>query len=107
MPWEELAVDLIGPWTINVAGQELTFNALTCIHPVTNLVELTCIDNKTSAHIAMKTENTWLAWYPKPERCIHNKGGEFMGYEFQRMLTMNGYTRFIDYEPQSSSQCSV
>jgi hypothetical protein len=42
VPWEELAVDLIGPWTIVIAGQEITLNALTCIDPVTNLVELVC-----------------------------------------------------------------
>lgn len=77
MPWEELAVDLIGPWTtINLAGQEITFNALACIDPVTNLVELPRINNKTAAHVAMKTENTRMARYPKPDHCcVHDKRG--------------------------------
>eukprot|EP00957_Ditylum_brightwellii_P202211 15329104-Ditylum_brightwellii.AAC.1 len=29
MPWEEVAVDLIGPWRMQVNGQEVEFNALT------------------------------------------------------------------------------
>jgi RNase H-like domain found in reverse transcriptase/Integrase zinc binding domain len=39
-PWNEVAVDLIGPWKLEVNDQHLEFNALTCIDPVTNLVEL-------------------------------------------------------------------
>eukprot|EP00978_Attheya_sp_CCMP212_P027179 scaffold90819_cov35-Attheya_sp.AAC.1 len=57
-PWREVAVDLIGPWKVklgnvpNEDGQEsyVEFNALTCIDPVTNLVELIRINNKTAAH---------------------------------------------------------
>ena len=41
LPWYEVVVDLIGPWTLNVQDQELEFNALTCIDPVSNLVEIT------------------------------------------------------------------
>ena len=34
--WNKVAVDLIiGPWTIDVNGQPLSFRALTCIDPVT------------------------------------------------------------------------
>jgi hypothetical protein len=44
-PWDEVAVDLIGPWTIKTNGQELVFHALTCIDPVTNLTELVRINN--------------------------------------------------------------
>jgi len=28
-PWQEVAVDLIGPWKVQCTGQQLTFNALT------------------------------------------------------------------------------
>jgi len=86
MPFEEVAVDLIGPWTIKVAGRVLEFNALTCIDPVTNLVELVRIDRKTSQHIRDKFEQTWLSRYPWPTRCIHDLGGEFIGHEFQLLL---------------------
>eukprot|EP00978_Attheya_sp_CCMP212_P034949 scaffold149608_cov54-Attheya_sp.AAC.1 len=51
-PWREVAVDLIGPWkvklghlpVVNEAEAYVTFNALTCIDPVTNLTELIRIE---------------------------------------------------------------
>ena len=88
-PWTEVAVDLIGPWTINVAGQDVTFDALTCIDTVTNLTELCRINNKTAGHVGMKFENEWLSRYPRPLRCVHDNGGEFIGYDFQRVLQRN------------------
>ena len=32
----------------------------------------------------------WLARYPTPRKCIHDQGGEFLGYPFQQMLTSHG-----------------
>lgn len=61
LPWREVAVDFIGPWTLNIRGVETQFLALTMIDTVTNLVELVRIDNKTSAHVSLCFENTWLA----------------------------------------------
>ena len=37
--WYSVAVDLIGPWKITINGVVLKFNALTCIDPVSNLME--------------------------------------------------------------------
>ena len=85
-PWRDVAVDLIGPWELTIQDQKVSFQALTIIDTVTNLVELIRIDNKTAAHVALCFENTWLARYPKPTKCIHDQGGEFMGYHFQQML---------------------
>jgi hypothetical protein len=31
-PWEEVVIDLIGPWKVKANGQQVEFNALTCIH---------------------------------------------------------------------------
>ena len=90
LPWSEVAVDLIGPWKITVAAQTIEFRALTCIDTVTNLAEISRIINKTSEYIAMKFENDWLARYPRPERCIHDNGGEFTGAPFLHMLVLNG-----------------
>jgi hypothetical protein len=86
MPWHEVAVDLIGPWTIKLHGQELKFSALTSIDTVTNYPELTRINNKTSEHVAQQFENSWLSRYPRPMRCIYDQGSEFIGHEFQAML---------------------
>ena len=86
LPWRDVAVDLIGPWTIEVAGQEIVYNALTVIDLVTNLVEVIRIQNKTAAHIGLLFENHWLSRYPLPSSVIYDQGGEFIGYHFQRVL---------------------
>jgi len=88
-PWQEVAVDLIGPWSIEVNGNTLTFNALTMIDTVSNWVELVRIHNKTSVHIALQFENQWLSRYPRPIRCIFDQGPEFKG-PFQQMLYFTG-----------------
>ncbi len=50
-PWEEVTINLIGPWKVKVNGQQVEFNALTCIDMALNLVELICVDNKTAKYI--------------------------------------------------------
>ena len=91
IPWNDVSVDLIGPWSINIPGHGIIiFHALTSIDIVTTLAEITRIDNKMSQHIANCFENSYLARYPRPLRCIHDNGGEFIGAPFQHMLTVNG-----------------
>jgi transposase InsO family protein len=82
LPWQDVAIDLIGPWTLSIGDQKYKFSALTMIDIVTNLVEVLRVHNKTAAHVAMQFENTWLSRYPKPQNVIHDQGGEFTGYEF-------------------------
>ena len=86
MPFQDLATDLIGPWVVPVGNKVLEFNALTYIDMCKNLVELVCIKNKSADHMSRLFAHTWLARYPRPDRCIHNNGGKFIGHEFQRML---------------------
>lgn len=86
VPWDELAVNLIGPWKIKVNSWLFTFNALTCIDHVTNFVEITRIQNKTSRYIAQQFENCWLSRYPSSNRFVFDNGGEFGGADFQQML---------------------
>ena len=107
VPWEEVAIDLIGPWTIKVNNKNVEFNALTCIDTASNLVELTRIDNKTSDHIRNKFTQTWLSRYPRPMRCVHDKGGEFIGSEFQWLLNMFSIKdiQSTAKNPQSNSIC--
>ncbi len=54
MPFEECAVDLIRPWTIQVQDKPYEFYALIMIGNASNLVELVRINYKTLAHIARK-----------------------------------------------------
>jgi hypothetical protein len=30
-PWEEVAIDLIGPWKVKINGRQVEFNASTCV----------------------------------------------------------------------------
>jgi hypothetical protein len=48
------------------------------------------IENKSAPHIGMMFENLWLSRYPKPERCLHDNGGNFIGADFIRILTQCG-----------------
>ena len=90
-PWEQVDVDLIGPWTIQTAtGKSYEFSALTSIDRVTGLPEIIRIDNKTSYHVANKFEESWLSRYPRPMACCHDNGGEFSGWEFQLLLSRLG-----------------
>jgi hypothetical protein len=85
-PWEEVTINLIGPWKVKVNGQKVGFNALTCIDTASNLVKLIRVDNKTAKHIHDKFTQSWLCRYPCPVRCLHDKGGEFIRQNFQWLL---------------------
>lgn len=83
-PWEEVAVDTIGPWSVDVANYgHLQVYALTIVDTATTLSETVRTEiHADCAHTTMMFENTWLARYPKPLRCIHDRGGEFKGLDF-------------------------
>ena len=106
-PWTEVAVDLIGPWEVKVNGQIVVFNALTSVDTASNLVELTRIDNKTSEHVTRKFEQSWLARYPLPTRCVHDMGGEFTGGKFQELLARLNLkdSQSTSKNPQSNAIC--
>ena len=85
-PFEEVLVDLIGPWNITVCCKNDKFNALTSFDTVTNLVEIVRIEQKTSHHIKQtlhhikqKFAKSWIAQYPWPKCCVHYNGGKFTG----------------------------
>ena len=107
MPWREVAVDLVGPWTLRIGAQEHIFSALTMIDMVTNLVEVVRIDNITSAHVALHFENTWLSRYPRPIHVIYDQGGELTGYPFQQLLQRHHIHRhpISSKNPQANSVC--
>jgi transposase InsO family protein len=81
-------VNLIGPWNITRStNQTYKFLALNCVDRVTGLAELIRIDNKESAHVADKFAECWLSQYPCPIVCCHDDGGEFTGWEFQKLIS--------------------
>ncbi len=107
IPFKECAVDLVGPWTVQVRGRPYKFEALTVIDTVTNLVKLVRIEKKNSDHIMQKLVQCWLMRYPWPQRCIHDPGREFTEPEFQKLL-QNCHIRDVcttAKNPQSNAVC--
>ena len=84
--WHEVAVDLIGPWSIKIRDKWYKFNALTSIDLITNIVEFIKFNRKTSAQIRSKWEQYCLARYPWPNRCTHDNGEKFTGWGSQDLL---------------------
>jgi transposase InsO family protein len=90
-PWHQVQVDLVGPWQFDLGPRfKFTVEALSVIDPFTGLLELSKIQNKTSAHIATLFHNNWLCRYPTPKACIHDNGPEFVAQEFQDVLRYYG-----------------
>ena len=86
-PWEEVQTDLIGPWEFKFSSKiVLKISAITTVDPFLGLCEIRRIKNKTSAHISVKFYEMWLCRYPRPLRCIHDNGSEFVSQEFQDTL---------------------
>ena len=65
------------------------------------------IKDKTSKHIAEQFANCWLAQYLRPLKCIHDNGGEFIGWNFQELLTRYGIKSkpTTVKNPQSNAPC--
>jgi hypothetical protein len=99
----EVHVDLIGPWIIlqcpskspklsdaSYLKQPLQVVALTMIDPRTNLLELIVVSDKESCTVVCTFNRSWLCHYPRPLICLHDKGTEFTGIEFQELLQSYG-----------------
>ena len=87
--WEEVHVDMIGQWKVIVNNFEYQLRAVTCIDSIINLPEVIPVDNDKSKTVANAFDDGWLSRYPKPRKCIHDNGNEFLGPEFMGMLTKN------------------
>jgi transposase InsO family protein len=90
VPWEEIHVDSIGPWRFRFGNRLIKIDAITIVDPVTLLLEIPAVPSSKAIHAAAAVEDTWIARYPRPMRCIHDPGTEFIGQEFQAMLERNG-----------------
>lgn len=108
IPWHEVHLDCIGPWSIKLNDITFEFNALTMIEPVFNLIEIVRIPdvpvsdsspttrfkpNKTGAEMKRLFENHWLSRYPMPLRVLHDGGPEFENHDFQFHLMDIGSRR--------------
>ena len=88
-PWDKVYVDMIGPWKVIINNFEYQFRAVTCIDSIINLPEVIPVDNAKSKIVANAFEDGKLSRYPRPRKCIHDNGNEFLGPEFMEMLAKN------------------
>ena len=88
-PWDEVHVDMIGPWKVVINNFEYTFRAVTCINVVINLPGIIPVENAKSQTVAATFEDGWLSRYPIPARYVHDNGNEFLGLGFNQMLIKN------------------
>ena len=106
-PFEEVAVDSIGPWTVPLPhGQKMMFTALTTICTVSNLCELVRKCSPTLTEAGRLFEASWLCRYPRPLRCIHDGGPEFK-FGFLQVLEKWGIKLVLvtSHNPQSNAIC--
>ncbi len=87
-PWDRMCVDLIGPYTIRrkKPHEDLICKCITMIDPATGWFEIHQIPDKRSDTIANIVEQEWLARYPRPTQVTFDRGTEFMGEEFKKLL---------------------
>jgi exonuclease VII small subunit len=86
-PWDKMCIDLIGPYKIRRKGQkDLICKCVTMIDPATGWFEIHQYDNKESITIANIAEQEWFSRYPWPTQVTYDRGSEFIGKEFQKMI---------------------
>ena len=59
---------------------------------MTNLLDIISINSKKSRHISDHFDNCWLARYPRPNRCVHDNGGDSLQSECVQLLGQYGIT---------------
>ena len=89
-PFHQIQINLAGPWKVfiqldhrQIAKQKWIF---TILDSCANWIEYHSITNKKSTNIAKIFDNKWLCCYLQPHFVIFDTGGEFTGFEFQKLL---------------------
>ena len=93
-PWDQVAVDLAGPYTIKTKNKTLKLTLLTCIDLATRWIEIVRVHEKTAENVALLFDRHWLCQYPRPSKVIHDAGSEFSS-EFGELLESLGIEEVI------------
>ena len=87
IPWDKMCIDLIGPYKIRRKNKtNLVCKCVTMIDPATGWFEIHEYDDRKAISIANIAEQEWFSRYPWPTQVTFDRGGEFIGHEFQDML---------------------
>ena len=92
-PWEQLCVNLIGPYKIQTKKRGHKIPELRCvtmINPATGWFKIKQYDVKKSITVANIVKQEWLARYPRPYLITLDWGSEFIGQDFHDMC-VNDY----------------
>jgi hypothetical protein len=86
-PWDKLCVDLIGPYKIRRKGKDnFICKCVTMIDPATGWLEIQQYNDKQSITVANIVEQEWFSRYPWPRQITFDRGSEFIGQDFQKMI---------------------
>ena len=86
-PWDKMCIDLIGPYKIKRKGRkQLICRCVTMIDPATGWFEIHQYDDKRSITVANIAEQEWFSRYPWPTQVTYDRGSEFIGKDFQKMI---------------------
>ena len=107
-PWENLCVDLIGPYNVHRQGKKpLKLQCLTMVDPATGWFEIIEYKDKSPNTIANLVEQEWITRYPNPDIITFDKGKEFIGKAFSNDLIQDEYgikiQRTTTANPQSNA----
>ena len=87
IPWDVMCIDLIGPYKIRRKGKnDLVCRCVTMIDPATGWFEMHQYDDKRSITVANIAEQEWFSRYPWPTQVTFDRGKEFIGQDFRRMI---------------------
>ena len=95
-PWDTVHVDLVGPWKVHFkltrSGRTLTqqVKGFTAVDKATGWPEILAISDKQGETVATLFDDAWLCRYPRPRRVEYDNGSEFVGFEFQELLSSYG-----------------
>ena len=92
VPFEQMAVDAIGPWSIKTNNVEVKTNAHSIIDTRSNLLELkrASQQNPTGKESVQVIEDTWLARHLKPVHVFHDQGTECRNVDFESFSSAKG-----------------
>jgi transposase InsO family protein len=86
-PWDKMCIDLIGPYKIRRKGKKnLICKCVTMIDPAKGWFEIHQYDNKRSMTLANIAEQQLFSRYPWPTQVTFNRGSEFIGKDFKKMI---------------------
>ena len=75
------------------------------LDPATSWFEIVNVPNGTMKEASEQFDRAWLCRYPRPEMCIYDRGGSFIGWEFQELLRSYGIKKkpITAFNPQANA----